>query len=125
MRKVGLKFGGMAWAVSQARTTKVVVTQRRETQKRKKTTKKEKRSDTEKKKKVTLVIAGLDLTAFLKGPEGRPLDHRHVPIRAFHTHFDLLSIHIGSSSNIQRKQMDKKRVLQRVLRYYHGSTRFG
>ena len=51
MRKVGLKFGGRAWAVSQARTTKVVVTQRRETQKRKKTTKKEKRSDTEKEKK--------------------------------------------------------------------------
>ena len=121
MRKVGLKFGGRAWAVSQARTTKVVVTQRRETHKRKKTTKKEKRSDTGKKQKVTLVVAGLDLTAFLKGPERRPLDHGHVPIRAFHTNFDLLSIHIGSSSNIQRKQMDKKR----VLRYYHGSTRFG
>ena len=42
MRKVGLKFGGRECAVSQARTTKVVVTQRRETQKRKKTTKKEK-----------------------------------------------------------------------------------
>ena len=112
MRKVGLKFGGREWAVSQARTTKVP--------------KKKKTTDTEKKKKkVTLVVAGLDLTAFLKGPEGRPLDHGHVPIRAFHTNFDLLSIHIGSSSNIQRKQMDKKRVLQRVLRYYHGSTRFG
>ncbi len=54
-----------------------------------------------------MVVAGLDLTAFLKGPEGRPLDHGHVPIRALHTNFDLLSIHIGSSSNIQRKQMDK------------------
>ena len=112
MRKVGLKFGGREWAVSQARTTKVP--------------KKKKTTDTEKKKKkVTLVVAGLDLTAFLKGPERRPLDHGHVPIRAFHTNFDLLSIHIGSSSNIQRTQMDKKRVLQRVLRYYHGSTRFG
>ena len=77
------------------------------------------------KKKVILVLAGLDLTAFLKGPEGCPLDHRCVPIRAFHTNFDLLSIHIGSSSNIQRTQMTKKRVLQRVLRSYHGRTVFG
>jgi hypothetical protein len=46
--------------------------QRRETQTlTKKTTKKQKRSDTEKKKKeVNLVLAGLDLMAFLKGPEG-------------------------------------------------------
>ena len=77
------------------------------------------------KKKVILVLAGLDLTAFLKGPEGRPLDHRCVPIRAIHTTLDHLSIHIGSSSSIQPEQMTKKRVLQRVLRYYHGSTRSG
>jgi hypothetical protein len=54
--------------------------------------KKEKRSDTEKKKKkATLVIARLDLTTFLKGPEGCPLDHIRVPNRAFHTNFDHLS----------------------------------
>ena len=52
--------------------------QTRETQtltKKKKNEQKEKGPDTEKKKKkkVTLVIAGLDLTAFLKGPEGRPV----------------------------------------------------
>ncbi len=80
---------------------------------------KRKRSDTEKKEKVSLVIAGLDLTAFLKGSEGC------VPIRAIHTNFDLLAIHIGSSSNSLPRKLDKKRVLQRVLRYYHGSTRFG
>ncbi len=32
-----------------------------------------------KKKKGTLVIAGLDRTTFLKGPEGCPLDHIRVP----------------------------------------------
>ncbi len=94
--------------------------------KKKKRPKKEKRSDTEKKKeKVTLVIAGLDLTTFLKGPVACPLDHIRVPNRAFHTTFDHLSIHIGSSSYIHPLQMDKKRVLQRVLGYYHGSTVFG
>ena len=43
------------------------------------------------KKKATLVIARLDLTTFLKGPEGCPLDHIRVPNRAFHTNFDHLS----------------------------------
>ncbi len=79
--------------------------QRRETQtltKNKKMTKK-----WEEKQNVTLVIAGLDLTAFLKGPEGCPLDHRCVPIRAFHTNFDLLSIHMGSSSNSLPIKLDK------------------
>ena len=66
-----------------------------------------------------------DLTAFLKGPESCPLDHICVPIRAIHTTFDHLSIHIGSTSTIQPTQMTKKRVLQRVLQYYHGSTVFG
>jgi hypothetical protein len=71
-----------------------------------------------------LVVAGLNLTAFLKDPEGCPLDHRYVPIRVLRTNFDLLlSIHIGSASNIQPgKVTKKKRVLQRVLGYYHGST---
>ena len=101
--------------------------ERRETQtltKKKKNDQKKKRSDTEKKKgkKINLVIAGLDLTAFLKGPEGCPLDHRCVPIQAIHTTLDHLSIHIGSTSPIQRTKMTKKRVLQRVLRYYHGNT---
>jgi hypothetical protein len=73
-------------------------------------------------KKEILVLAGLDLTAFLKCPEGCPLDHRCVPIRAIHTTLDHLSIHIGSSSSIQLGKVTKKRVLQRVLRYYHGST---
>ena len=75
-----------------------------------------------KRKKNNLVIARLDLTAFLKGPESCPLDHRCVPIRAFHTTLDHVSIHIGSSSSIQPGKVTKKRVLQRVLRYYHGST---
>jgi hypothetical protein len=89
-------------------------------------TKKKNRSDTEKKeKKIILVVAGLDLTAFLKGPEGCPLDHKYVPNRAIHTTLDHLSIHIGSTSTIQPTKMTKKRVLQRVLRYYHGSTRVG
>jgi hypothetical protein len=35
---------------------------------------------------------------------------------------DLLPIHIGRSSNIELAQVTKKRVLQRVLRYYGGST---
>jgi hypothetical protein len=50
------------------------------------------------------------------------LDHRRVQIQAFHRAPDLLPIHIGSWSNIKLAQVTKKRVLQRVLRYYGGST---
>ena len=69
-----------------------------------------------------LVALGLDPTAFLKGPEGCPLDHRSVQIRAFQPESDLLSTHIGSWPKVKLAEMTKKRVLQRVLRYYHGST---
>jgi hypothetical protein len=73
-----------------------------------------------------LVALGLDPTAFLKGPEGCPLDHRSVQIRAFQPESDLLSTHIGSWSKVKLAKMTKKRVLQRVLqrvlRYYGGST---
>ncbi len=85
--------------------------QRRETQ----TVTKKKKNDQKKKdpilkkkeKKINLVIAGLDLTGFPKDPEGCPLDHSCVPIEVFHTNFDHLSIHIESSSKIQRTQMTK------------------
>ena len=50
------------------------------------------------------------------------MDHRRVQIQAFQRESDLLPIHIGSSSNIELAQVTKKRVLQRVLRYYGGST---
>ncbi len=69
-----------------------------------------------------LVALGLDLTAFLKGPEGCPLDHRSVQIRAFQPESDLLSTHIGSWPKVKLAKTTKKRVLQRVLRYYGGST---
>ena len=69
-----------------------------------------------------LVALGLDPTAFLKGPEGCPLDHRSVQIRAFQPESDLLSTHIGSWPKVKLADMTKKRVLQRVLRYYGGST---
>jgi hypothetical protein len=69
-----------------------------------------------------LVALGLDPTAFLKGPEGCSLDHRSVQIRAFQPESDLLSTHIGSWPKIKLAKMTKKRVLQRVLRYYGGST---
>ena len=69
-----------------------------------------------------LVALCLDPPAFLKGPEGCPLNHRRVRIQAFHRESDLLSIHIGSWSNIELEQVTKKRVLQRVLRYYPRST---
>ena len=94
---------------------------------KKKKNDKKKKSDTEKKmrKKIVLVVAGRDLRAFLKGPAGCPLDHKYVPNRAIRTTFDHLSIHIGSTFTIQPLKMTKKRVLQRVLRYYHGSTRDG
>ena len=69
-----------------------------------------------------LVALGLDPTAFLKGPEGCPLDHRSVQIRAFQPESDLLSTHIGSWPKVKLAEMTKKRVLQRVLRYYGGST---
>ena len=71
-----------------------------------------------------LVALGLDPTAFLKRPEGCPLDHRSVQIRAFQPESDLLSTHIGSWPKVELAKMTKKRVLQRVLRYYGGSTRY-
>jgi hypothetical protein len=71
-----------------------------------------------------LVALGLDPTAFLKGPEDCPLDHRSVQIRALQPESDLLSTHIGSWPKVKLAKMTKKRVLQRVLRYYGGSTRF-
>jgi hypothetical protein len=71
---------------------------------------------------MNLVVARLNLPAFLKDPEGCPLDHRYVRILALRTNFDLLSIHIGSASTIQPEQMIKKRVVQRVVRSYHGTT---
>ncbi len=64
----------------------------------------------------------LDPPAFPTGPWGWPLDHRRVQIRAIHRTSDLLSIHIGSWSKVQLVKLTKKRVLQRVLRYYGGST---
>jgi hypothetical protein len=124
----GFKFWWEGRGCEPRRNKKSGGHQTRETQtltKIKRTKKKKDPNLKKKRKKVTLVVAGLDLTAFLKGPEGCPLDHRCVMIRTIHTNFDLLSIHIGSSSNIQPTQMDKKRVLQRVLRYYHCSTLFG
>jgi hypothetical protein len=72
---------------------------------------------------VLMVVVGIDLTAFPKGPTTCPLPFG-PQIRAFHTNFDLLPIHIGSWSNIKLKQLTKKRVLQRVLRYYPRSTVF-
>ena len=69
-----------------------------------------------------LVALCLDPPAFLKGPWGCPLDQRSVQIQAFHRAPDLLPIHIGSWSKVKCANMTKKRVLQRVLRYYGGST---
>ena len=100
---------------------------------KKKTLTKKKKNDKKKnpilkkkmRKKIVLVVAGRDLRAFLKGPAGCPLDHKYVPNRAIRITFDHLSIHIGSTFTIQPLKMTKKRVLQRVLRYYHGSTRVG
>ena len=69
-----------------------------------------------------LVALCLDPTAFPKCPWGCPLDHRSVQIQAIHRAPDLLPNHIGSSSKIILAQVTKKRVLQRVLRYYGGST---
>ena len=60
--------------------------------------------------------------AFPKGPWGCPLDHRSAQIQAIHRAPDLLPIHIGSWSKVKCANMTKKRVLQRVLRYYGGST---
>jgi hypothetical protein len=76
--------------------------EKRETDKNKKNDQNKKKIHRAKKraKKISLVVAGLDLTAFLKDPEGCPLDHRYVPIRALRTNFDLLSVHIGSTSTI-------------------------
>ena len=98
-----------------------------EREKNKKTAKKKKKyaekTKCEKGKKFGhLVALGLDPTAFLKGPEGCPLDHRSVQIRAFQPESDLLSTHIGSWPKVKLAKMTKKRVLQRVLRYYGGST---
>ena len=59
-----------------------------------------------------LVALGLDPTAFLKGPEGCPLDHRSVQIRALQPESDLLSTHIGSWPKVKLAKMTKKRVLQ-------------
>ena len=47
------------------------------------------------------------------------MDHKCVSIRAIHTTIELYSIRF---SNIQRGKVSQKRVLQRVLRYYHSST---
>jgi hypothetical protein len=106
MGQVGLKTGARPWSVRRAETGKVVVTkEKRNTDPKKKTTKKEKRSDTEKNHGLRRRPRGLPF----------PLDHRHVPIRAFHANFDHRSIHIGSSSSIQQGKVTKKRVLQRVL----------
>jgi hypothetical protein len=69
-----------------------------------------------------LVALCLDPPAFPKGPWGCPLDQRSVQIQAFHRAPDLLPIHIGSWSKVKCANMTKKRVLQRVLRYYGGST---
>ena len=69
-----------------------------------------------------LVALCLDPPAFPKGPWGCPLDHRRVQIQAFQRESDQLPIHIGSWSKIKLEQVTKKRVLQRVLRYYGGST---
>ena len=52
-----------------------------------------------------LVALGLDPTAFLKGPEGCPLDHRSVQIRAFQPESDLLSTHIGSWPKVKLAEM--------------------
>ncbi len=99
---------------------------RRETDEKKKRPKTKKDPMTKKfAKKIILVSGGLVLTAFLKGPWGCPLDHGYLLIRALRPNFDLPSIHIGRFSNTLSWKMTKKRVLQRVLRYYHGSTGFG
>ncbi len=50
-----------------------------------------------------VVNTGIPLV--LKGPEGCPLNHRRVRIQAFHRDTDLLSIHIGSWSNIELEQV--------------------
>ena len=71
-----------------------------------------------------LVALCLDPPAFPKGPWACPLEQRSVQIQAFHRAPDLLPIHIGSWSKVKCANMTKKRVLQRVLRYYGGSTRF-
>ncbi len=95
---------------------KVVVAKRekeRDGQEQKKTTKKI-RWTKKKENKINSVVVGLNLTAFLKDPEGCPLDHRCVPIRALRTNFDLLPIHIGSVSNIQSGIVTKKNG------YYNG-----
>ncbi len=90
MAQVGFKFGARQQPVTKTRRNKVMVAKR------------------EKGERLNLVVARLNLTAFLKDPEGCPLDHRYVPIRALRTNFELLSIHIGSVSTIQPEQMIKK-----------------
>ncbi len=100
---------------------------REKRKKNKKTIKKRGKSAQETKSKKTkffshLVTLCLDPPAFPKGPWGCPLDQRSVQINAIHRAPDRLPIHIGSWSNIKLAQVTKKRVLQRVLRYYGGST---
>ncbi len=118
-----IKVGARVQPVSFTGRKKVTVTKRE----KERDDKKKKTTDDRKKfgKKVAGAGARLDPTAFLKGSWGCLLDHRYLPIRALRPYFDLLSLHIGRFSNIQPNKVSKRRVLQRVLRYYHGSTRFG
>ena len=80
---------------------------KRETRRRERRTKKRPKNK-EVKKAIffgQLVALGLDPTAFLKGPEGCPLDHRSVQIRAFQPESDLLSTHIGSWPKVKLAEM--------------------
>jgi hypothetical protein len=123
MGQVGFKFGARWQPVTKTRKRKVMVAKREKGERltRTKKTTKNKKDPPDKKKanKMNLVVARATR------PQGCPLDHRYVPIRAVRANFDLLSIHIGSASTIQLKQIIKKRVVQRVVRSYHGTTVFG
>ena len=63
-----------------------------------------------------VVNTGIPLV--LKGPEGCPLNHRRVRIQAFHRDIDLLSIHIGSWSNIELVKVTKNG----YCNGYYGTT---
>ena len=81
MGQVGLKFGGRAWPMRQARTRKVVATQRRETQT---LTKKKKKTDPEKKgKKNQFGHRGARPHGLPKRPWGLPFGPQMRPDSGF------------------------------------------
>ncbi len=87
MGQVGFKFGARWQPVTKRRRRKVVVVKREKskTDKNKKNgQKKQKIRRTKKRaKKINLVVAGLDLTAFLQDPEGCPFGPQVRPDSGF------------------------------------------